>query len=438
MDHTCIQLQHQILKGWPENSKGVPQEIKQYYAFRDELAIQDGLIMKGQRIIIPTALQQEYLQELHLGHPGLEATKARAKETVYWDGMNGKIEETVASCKACNALKPKQQKEPLEPHDVPCLPFEIVATDIFEWRNESYLVTVDSYSGLYEIDRLRDMTSKTIVQKLKKLFAMHGIPRVLVSDNGRQFVSAEFKEFEERWQFTHVTSSPLYPQSNGLAERAVRSAKMLLEKCLRENNDPYLALLHVRNTPRPNLGSTSQRLFSRRTRTTLPMTATSLKPEIVENVSKNLEYIREQKRVWYDKTAKALPKLYPNDVVRMETKKGFDKPAQVVAYSNKPRSYIVESDGRKYERNRRHLLKVAESLPIVVDTEVMVPSTCTEKQVVLPPDRTPTKTAKLPTKTAKPPQVLPQEVVVPNSKVVTTRSGRESKPNPKYSEGYVK
>ena len=120
-----------------------------------------------------------------------------------------------------------------------------------------FLVLVDSYSGWFEIDKIEDMTSATVIKKLKRHFAVHGIPTVLLSDNGPCYKSDLFKEFARTWDFKHATWSPNYHQSNGLAEKAVRSAKHLLMKT---GGDFYLDLLNLRNTPAAgNLGSPAQR-----------------------------------------------------------------------------------------------------------------------------------------------------------------------------------
>lgn len=135
-----------------------------------------------------------------------------------------------------------------------------------------HLVLVDSYSGWFELDFLPDMRSTTVTAKLKTHFAVHGIPQRLMTDNAMPFVSGQFQEFALKWNFEHITSSPHYPQSNGLAERAVQSAKHLLEKCYRGKSDIQAALLSLRNVPGEGLPSPAQRLFSRRTRTMLPTT----------------------------------------------------------------------------------------------------------------------------------------------------------------------
>ena len=114
----------------------------------------------------------------------------------------------IASCTACNRHKPRQQKEPMLMHEIPTILYEIVATDLFEWQSQMYLVTVDSYSGFYYIDKLADTSSKAVIMKLKKQFATHGVPRLLISDNGPQFKSRAFSDFAKLWGFEHITSSP--------------------------------------------------------------------------------------------------------------------------------------------------------------------------------------------------------------------------------------
>lgn len=74
-DPTCMSVTDIILKGWPVSSKRLPHDGKPYYAMRDEITSDRGLLLRGQRFIIPHSLQQYYLQELHQGHPGVEATK---------------------------------------------------------------------------------------------------------------------------------------------------------------------------------------------------------------------------------------------------------------------------------------------------------------------------------------------------------------------------
>ena len=107
---------------------------------------------------------------------------------------------------------------------------------------------------------------------MKAQIARHGIPDVIITDNGPPFNSREFKDFAEKFEFEHVTSSPRYPQSNGKAENAVKIVKTLMRKCVLDKKDPFLALIDWRNTANETIGlSAAERLFGRKTRTRLKL-----------------------------------------------------------------------------------------------------------------------------------------------------------------------
>ena len=100
-DDVLAILKHTIMQGWPKTIKQVPPELQPYWTFREELTIEDGLILKGTRIVIPNKQCQAILKQLHKGHLGLNKCKLRAKETVYWPGMNTELENLVLNCELC-------------------------------------------------------------------------------------------------------------------------------------------------------------------------------------------------------------------------------------------------------------------------------------------------------------------------------------------------
>ena len=360
-DKTCQNIMKRINDGWPAHSSALHKDVRPYFSVKDELVCENGVIMKGHRVVVPKECRKAILKKLHSSHVGIEATKRRAHDTVYWDTINRDIEEYIQKCSPCQAHKPQQQRESIQSFPVPQLPWEIVATDIFEWNNKQYSVLVDSYSGWFEIDKLSSLTSKTIIEKLKQHFSRFGIPQTIYSDSGTQYTSLEFKEFTQKWGIEHHTSSPHYHQANSIAELAVKRAKTLLTKCHDESSDFHLALLEQRNIPREqNLGSPAQRLHSRSLRSTLPVTTLMLKPKIVESVPSNLRKIRLSKKYYYDRQSKNLPSLKKGDIVRIRTEKGHRKLALVKKAADAPRSYIVNSEGKLYRRNRRDLLSTKE------------------------------------------------------------------------------
>ena len=296
-DPDLQRLKSAIQVSWPQRKWHLSQSIQNYWDFREELTVYKQLIFKGNKVVIPTALRKEMLKLLHQPHLGAEASKRRARELLFWPEIDKEVEELVKSCNICNQNKPQQLSQPLKSHPTPDRPCQRLGTDIFTFKSKNYLITVDFYSGWFEIDLLNNMLSQTIISKLKSHFARYGIPDVLISDNGPQFFSQYFKDFQKAWNFKHITSSPGYPQSNGGTERAVKAEKMLMKKAFEDGVDSYMSLLNQRNTPRDSkLISPAQCLMSRQTNTLLPIVDELLKPEIKdpEIVQEHLQMYRAQ------------------------------------------------------------------------------------------------------------------------------------------------
>jgi len=123
-----------------------------------------------------------------------------------------------------------------------------VATDLFEFQGKMFLLIVDYYSRWIEVLSLADTKATTVIMCLKSVFSRLGIPDIVMSDNGPQYACDAFKQFVSSYQFTHVTSLPLFPQSNGEAERAVRTVKNIMTK----SEDLHLSLLAYRSAPLHN------------------------------------------------------------------------------------------------------------------------------------------------------------------------------------------
>ena len=276
-------LKATILNGWPSQRKKLPPELHEYFKVRDELATQDGIIFKGPKCVIPKSLRPKIKEKLHRSHIGVQGCLRRAREVVYWPNMNREVTEFISKCETCNTFQSAQQKQPLICHETRQHPWEKIGCDIFTFNNQDYLCTVDYFSDYFEIDELHtSKTGATVIGKLKKRFATHGIPDTFHSDNGPPFSSNEFSAFAVMYEFEHVTSSPEYPQSKGKVENAVKTAKNLMKKSASTSSDFHLALLDWRNTQTEGMKSSpAQRMFGRRTRTLLPTSKKLLKPQLV-------------------------------------------------------------------------------------------------------------------------------------------------------------
>uniref|UniRef100_A0A8C6ULU0 Gypsy retrotransposon integrase-like protein 1 n=1 Tax=Neogobius melanostomus TaxID=47308 RepID=A0A8C6ULU0_9GOBI len=315
-------LRSTVTTGWPDLKEQVPVIIRGYWPYRDEISAQNGILFRGQRVVIPKSLRTEMLARIHASHIGGEACYRQARETLFWPNMQAEIKDFVSTCTTCNEYAHSQQKETMLSHPLPTRPWQIVSMDLFTHGRKDYLLIVDHYSDFWEIELLPDLSAETVIKRCKAQFARHGQPDRVITDNGPQFTSA-FARFASEWEFEHVTSSPRYPKANGKAESAVKIAKNLLRKAARDGNDPWKAVLHWRNTPTENMDSSpAQRLMSRRLKTSIPVTNKLLEPVVVTGVTEKLQYRRQLAKSFYDRSARVLPELEVGETVRMKPPPG--------------------------------------------------------------------------------------------------------------------
>ena len=400
-DRTLNKLQSYIQTGWPNTKKQCHPDAAEFWTFRDELSQVQGLILKGERIFIPTALRPEMLIKIHEGHLGIEKCLQKARGVLFWPGMCLAIKDHISSCPTCISKAPSNPKEPLQSHPIPTRPWQYLASDIFTWESRNFLVTVDFYSRWFEIDELTSMTTTAVTRKLAVHFARHGIPETLLSDNGPAYDSEGFEIFTRVFDFKHETSTPHYPQSNGLAEKTVQTAKRMLSKCAADGTNFLLALLQYRTTPVDGLASPAELLMGRKLRSTLPSTQSQLQPKTIlpeTVIQRRKECLSSQKR-YYDRGARPLPSHPVGEHVGVQLQKGDNwKPAKVIATGNTPRALVVETkDGGRYLRNRRFIRKwpaqTTTPSPPTADRqpEVSTPPTNSD-----PPRRTSSRTSKPP------------------------------------------
>ena len=228
-----------------------------------------------------------------------------------------------------------------------------MASDLFYWKGEHYLVVVDYFSRYPEVIKLKSTTSSMVIEALKAIFSRHGIPETFVSDNGPQYASGEFARFASRYNFLHVTSSP---QSNGCAERAVQTIK----KLLKDSDDPYLTLLIYRFTPLPWCSlSPSQLLMGRRLRANLPLVAEQLKPEwsYLEDFCEQDSSFKRKQKEDYDRRhgVHPLPPIPDDSEVWITSDKNRVIPGRVTGQRETPRSYTINTPNGQVCRNRHQL-----------------------------------------------------------------------------------
>ncbi|XP_063446850.1 uncharacterized protein K02A2.6-like [Mytilus trossulus] len=375
-DQQMQELKEVIQEGWPSNKWNVPSNVSIYFDIRDELTLQNGLLFKGERVIIPKSLRTVMIKKIHSSHIGIEGCLRRARESLYWPGMNAEVKDYIQRCETCRTFERKQQKETLISHEIPSRPWSKVGIDIMTFQCKNYLVTVDYYSNYWEVDYLEDTLALTVIRKLRAQFARHGIPDVCFTDNGPQFDCGEFRKFSRLWEFKHDTSSPLYAQSNGKVEQTVQTVKRLMKKSKFDKKDPYLAFLDFRNTPTEGFdNSPAEKLMNRKTRTLLPTKESLLKPKVItpNKVQTELTKQKQKQQFYYNQGTKDLPMLKNGDAVRIQPS-NFNKEWKkgTIKQQVNLRSYEVDVGSRTIRRNRRqlkHTLEEDNNEPIEIERD---------------------------------------------------------------------
>ena len=340
-DEECARIRNYCSQGWPAYMPHQPL-LRPYWEKKSHFSVVNDLLLCDERIVIPRCMRLEILNCLYTGNLGITKYRARARASVWWPGLSMQIENMVANCSTCVKDRP-EPKERLMSTSFPSRPWERLAADLFELERKVYLIVVDYYSRWFEIRRLTDQSSARVISVLKELFSTHGIPDIIVSDNGPQFSPDTFRLFTTEYDFVLATSSPKYSRANGEVERVVRTVKALLRK----NEDPCPALLAYRSTPLQNGFSPSELLMGRRLRTKVPAVPSVLKPNVQDTDPQRVQLTedeyRSKQQIYHDKRhqARALPSLTTGERVwaRDQNREG-----QILGATKQPRSYLVKTE----------------------------------------------------------------------------------------------
>ena len=253
-------------------------DIESLYKVRDELSVtNNNILLRDHRIVIPRSLQQQAVDIAHEGHQGMVKTKQLLRLKIWFPHIDKIVDQTVASCLACQVSTiEKNATAPIVMTNLPNSPWEAVSVDFKELPTGEYLlVVVDDYSRFPIVELVSSTSARCVVPKLDSIFAVHGTPRVMRTDNGPPFNGAEFASFAEYLDFKHRKVTPLWPQANGEVERMMRNLKKLYRTAKTEQQNWKQALnKYLRNyraTPHSSTGvAPATMLLGRDVRTRLP------------------------------------------------------------------------------------------------------------------------------------------------------------------------
>ena len=467
-DPTMITLKNTIYRGWPDHRSQCPQELWDYWNFRCDLVLEDGLILKGDRVVIPESLRGQILKTTHLGHQGETKCLLLARQTTFWPGMTKDIKELVKDCEVCNIHQAAPPRLPILQPDLPTRPWEKLGADIFQFNDSKYLMIVDYYSRFPVIRLLKDMKASTVSAHFTSVLAEYGLPNAIITDFGSQFVSEDFRDTCKRSGINLTFSSPYHHQTNGLAEKSIGICKALWTKALESNQCPYTAVWMYRTTPIDDtLPSPYELLTGRKPRTLLPNSKMSLRPNHpqTESHQERNQDRQERQAAFYDRKASSDKETLADSqpVHVWNTLRSVWEPARIFNRPNparEPRTYVVEMNGRLYQRTREHLRPVSRersqqdgSQDLAPTRSYVPPTDCQPGKDKLPTQGVTDKDNLLPTLSSKPTlqetssthstqrdQAEDQVIIVKGAKASfqprsqVTRSGRATKVPAKFKE----
>ena len=426
-DEVLQELISHISNGFPEDKSHLAPELKTYWPYRDELSVENGVIYRGTRVVIPATLRHQITERLHASHLGAQTTLRKARDSVYWPTIQNDIYNTCEQCATCQEHKPANTKEPMRSQPIPTRRWQVCSTDLFTLRGKEYLIVVDNLTKYWDLEQLSESTAEHVIERTKAILSRYGIPELMISDNGPSYSAKEYKDFAESWGFIHYTSSPHHSQGNGTAEAAVKVIKSILKKA----EDPYLSILEHRNTPDVTGKSASQKLNSRKLRTCIPVKS-ELNPKVVmtEDIISQSVKKKQQNKAYYDRNSKVLPRLSVGENIRARLKPQASKlwsKGSVTAKVNDG-SYIISSGGNTYRRQRRHLRTSKET--------VTASSTRPEmEEIIIPPQKNnPVVDQDTNHKEQSKSPVTEQKTDGNRSSPMKTRSGRTVVPPSRYRE----
>ncbi|CAK1588892.1 unnamed protein product [Parnassius mnemosyne] len=224
-DAVLCRVKNYVLHGWPRKNNDL--DLKSFYNCRYQLSYENGVLMRGHKVVIPASLQEFICKELHSSHFGVVKMKAEARKRLWFPGVDAALEQLAGACSVCAALRPAPPHAPLAPWPLPPHPFNRVHLDFLgPFNNFMYLIIVDAYSKWVECYNMNtSYNSKAVINRLYDFMSRFGVPHTLVSDNGTSFTSQEFRSFCLQNGIKHILSPVYHPSSNGQAESFVKIVK---------------------------------------------------------------------------------------------------------------------------------------------------------------------------------------------------------------------
>lgn len=206
---------------------------------------ENGIIRKVLNKQEAEEIMYSYHQHPLGGHLAYSNTLHKIASRYYWENMTKDIMEYVKKCHRCQRHGKKSLKEELYPVPVSVKPFDRIALDVKHVQasrsgNRYIIAGIDYLTKYVEARPIRFQTASEIALFLyEEIICRHGCPTIIVSDNGKPFVSKLIQQVCKNFSIIHKTTTPYNPQSNGLIERFNRTLGQILQKRTKEEKDDW-------------------------------------------------------------------------------------------------------------------------------------------------------------------------------------------------------
>ena len=351
-------LKEDIMEGKCRNS------LHRYSQIFAELAVVDGLVVRGEQLVIPKELWRHVIQVAHEGHMGQDKTLALLRQTAWFPGMGQMVKEFVETCRPCMAATTRTGTEPLKPTELPTGPWWELHADFKGPIGGSWYfhVLIDQYTKFPVVNVVKSTGWETLRPVLEDALATHGIPDIITTDGGPPYNGEEFRKFAQNMGFTHRLTTPESAQANGFAEIFVKTLVKLIHTAVADKKDPKRATPHTVTGRSP-----AELLFNRSIQTKLPRALRESQGAEDKEIREKHMKEKEKQKIYYDKRNKTKEKKIKvgDEIMLQQQKTTLRSPFDPDTYKVKEikgSSVVVERRGRELFR-AKNLIKVVKQRP---------------------------------------------------------------------------
>jgi transposase InsO family protein len=327
-DPEVVRLTEDVMKGVRKT------ELSGYKDCYSELSVVDGLLVRGERLVIPRELRVAVLEAGHEGCPGRDSMLQQLRLDTWWPGQTKDVKDFVDTCDGCAASVDRNQPAPMAVRETPEAAWQHCSADFKGPIGGQFYfhVLIDNYSRWPEVEIVKSTSFEKLRPALEGSFSLHGIPESITHDNGPPYNSRAWRAYAKEKGFESRACTPEHPEGNGIAERFMGVLVKVVHTAIAQGRDPkeevMRRLLNYRNTRHPSTGCTpAELLMNRRPRTKIPSLRRPAEGEVHRRAQAKDRETRAIRKEVVDKKKRAAKKeICPGDRILIKQQKTTIKP----------------------------------------------------------------------------------------------------------------